>query len=95
MKLIDADALIEVIKKNHYPLRDAFNSLDVGMFTNGIIQAINELAENGCCGCEDAYYEEESNEMYCRHKGAWIHIDDEIMWDKSKPKWCPKKNNEN
>lgn len=53
MKLIDADALIEVIKKNHYPLRDAFNSLDVGMFTNGIIQAINELAENGYRRCKD------------------------------------------
>lgn len=43
MRLIDADALKEIICKNVYPLADAFNSKDYGMFwTGGIEKAIDE-----------------------------------------------------
>ena len=43
MRLIDADALKEVICDNVYPVTDFFNSRDYGMFwTGGIEKAINE-----------------------------------------------------
>lgn len=43
MRLIDADALKEVICDNVYPVTDYFNSRDYGMFwTGGIEKAINE-----------------------------------------------------
>lgn len=43
-RLIDADALTELIATNVYPLCDAFNSRDYGMFwTGGIEKAINEM----------------------------------------------------
>ena len=41
MRLIDADALKEVIKANHYLLSAKNNSTDYGMFTTGIMQAID------------------------------------------------------
>ena len=41
MKIIDADALKEVIKANHYLLSARNNSVDYGMFTTGIMQAID------------------------------------------------------
>ena len=45
MKLIDADELIKTIVDNHYMLKlPILNSTDYGMFTNGIIQAIEEQA---------------------------------------------------
>ena len=42
MRLIDADALMEVIREHDYPLRSHINSTDNGMFTLGIQQAIDE-----------------------------------------------------
>ena len=42
-RLIDADALMELIKAHDYPLRAHFNSTDNGMFTIGIQQAVDEL----------------------------------------------------
>ena len=42
MRLIDADALMEVIREHDYPLRSHFNSTDNGMFTLGIQQAVDE-----------------------------------------------------
>lgn len=43
MRLIDADALKETIASNVYPIADAFNSRDYGMFwTGGIEKAIDE-----------------------------------------------------
>lgn len=41
-RLIDADALMEIIKAHDYPLRAHFNSTDNGMFTIGIQQAVND-----------------------------------------------------
>ena len=41
MRLIDADKLKEVISSNHYLLSAKHNSTDYGMFTTGIIEAID------------------------------------------------------
>ena len=42
MRLIDADALMECIRTNHYRLTIAgLNSTDYGMFTDGIQQAVD------------------------------------------------------
>lgn len=45
MKIIDADKLKSTIEDNEYTLRDNLNSLDKGMFTVGIFQAIDEQEE--------------------------------------------------
>ena len=42
MRLIDADRLIKTIEEHDYPLADECNSIDRGMFTIGIMQAIDE-----------------------------------------------------
>ena len=43
MRLIDADALKQLIAEHVYPVQDAFNSRDYGMFwTGGIEKAIDE-----------------------------------------------------
>lgn len=43
MRLIDADGLKEMICNNVYPVQDAFNTQDYGMFwTGGIEKAIDE-----------------------------------------------------
>ena len=43
-RLIDADALKDLICANVYPIRDAFNSTDYGMFwTGGIEKAIDKM----------------------------------------------------
>ena len=43
MRMIDADALKETIASNVYPVADAFNSRDYGMFwTGGIEKAIDD-----------------------------------------------------
>ena len=42
MRLIDADKLIKTIEEHDYPLADECNSIDRGMFTIGIMQAIDE-----------------------------------------------------
>lgn len=41
-RLIDADALMGVIRAHDYPLKAHFNSTDNGMFTIGIQQAVDE-----------------------------------------------------
>lgn len=42
MRLIDADKLIKTIEEHDYPLADECDSIDRGMFTIGIMQAIDE-----------------------------------------------------
>lgn len=43
MRTIDADALKDVIQQHDYPLADRLNSVDNGMFTLGIFQAIDQM----------------------------------------------------
>lgn len=42
MRLIDAGALMKIIREHDYPLRSHFNSTDNGMFTIGVQQAVDE-----------------------------------------------------
>ena len=42
MRLIDADKLIKTIEEHDYSLADECGSIDKGMFTIGIMQAIDE-----------------------------------------------------
>lgn len=42
MRLIDADELKKIIAGNSYILRDSINSMNFGMFLDGIEQAIDE-----------------------------------------------------
>ena len=42
-RYIDADALKDVIQQHDYPLADRLNSVDNGMFTLGIFQAIDQM----------------------------------------------------
>ena len=41
-RLIDANALMDVIRKNEYPVAARLGSIDNGMFTVGIQQAVDE-----------------------------------------------------
>ena len=70
MRLINADALKEVICDNVYPVTDYFNSRDYGMFwTGGIEKAINEAPTIDavqvvrCKGCR--YYESKCDYPFC------------------------------
>ena len=42
MRLIDADALMDTIRKHEYRLTTKQGSIDYGMFTSGIQQAVDE-----------------------------------------------------
>jgi len=42
-RYIDADVLKDVIQQHDYPLADRLNSVDNGMFTLGIFQAIDQM----------------------------------------------------
>lgn len=68
MRLIDADALKEMICTNVYPIRDFFNSQDYGMFwTGGIEKAIDEaptIDAEPIVRCKDCKYYEGKN-TYC------------------------------
>ena len=72
MRLGDLDALKEVITANHYLLSSRNNSIDYGMFTTGIIQAIDNAPTVEYPFYQEAYqtgYEEGKNE---RPQGKWI-----------------------
>ena len=63
MKLIDADALMDVIREHEYRLATKQGSIDYGMFTLGIQQAVDEqptVDAMEVVRCRD-----------CKH--AWIH----------------------
>ena len=75
MRLIDADELKEVIKANHYLLSAKNNSTDYGMFTTGIMQAIDNAPTVSIPNCggqvvpdvlQGWRYEE-------RPQGEWIY----------------------
>ena len=69
MRLIDADALMDVIRQHEYRLATKQGSIDYGMFTLGIQQAVDEqptidtvpvvrcgkCALHGNCFTEDAF----------------------------------------
>ena len=70
MRLGDLDALKEVITANHYLLSSRNNSIDYGMFTTGIIQAIDNAptVDTACPHC-DSGYAQGCSDGYLRGKG--------------------------
>lgn len=74
MRLIDADVLKEVIIANHYLLSTKHNSTDYGMFTTGIIEAIDNATPIEYT-FEEAFQKTVCEKrLYCpaRPHGKWI-----------------------
>ena len=85
MRLIDADALKEIISGNSYILRDSINSMNFGMFWDGIEQAIDESPTIDAVPIE-TICEMFGNEAPCNYVLFGVSVDDFMM---SKcGKWC-------
>lgn len=58
-KYVDTDKLLDLINAHHYKLADKNNSMDYGMFTVGIKQAIDEIPTDDVVEvvrCKDCQY---------------------------------------
>ena len=89
VRLIDANALKEVITANHYLLSAKNNSTDYGMFTVGMIQAIDNAptvyTKNDCImkkcticpHCDNCDVDENGEVHNERPKGEWKDYSDE------------------
>lgn len=70
-RLIDADALMDVIRQHEYRLATKQGSIDYGMFTLGIQQAVDEqptvdaVEVVQCKDCEYSY--DELSYLCCSH----------------------------
>ena len=76
--LISREALKEVIKANHYLLSAKHNSTDYGMFTTGIIEAIDNAPT--VCGNNPKWCENCVSKGKCastRPHGEWEIVDAE------------------
>ena len=74
MRLIDADALKEIISGNSYILRDSINSMNFGMFWDGIEQAIDEsptIDAVPIVWCKDCRYYQDNNGGYPNADCKW------------------------
>lgn len=73
VRLIDANVLKEVIKANHYLLSAKNNSTDYGMFTTGIMQAIDNAptVKTYCYFCGQT----EHGKIEERPQGEWILLE--------------------
>ena len=85
-RLIDADALMDVIRQHEYRLATKHGSIDYGMFTLGIQQAVDEqktidaVEVVRCKDCKHRYedswceYVDDDDNFYCargeRKEGA-------------------------
>ena len=70
MRLIDADALMDVIRQHEYRLATKQGSIDYGMFTSGIQQAVDEqptIDAVPVVRCKDCEYfrTNDENVPYC------------------------------
>ena len=70
MRLIDADALMDTIRKHEYRLATKQGSIDYGMFTSGIQQAVDEqptIDAVPVVRCKDCEYfrTNDENVPYC------------------------------
>ena len=80
MRLIDADALMDVIREHEYRLATKQGSIDYGMFTLGIQQAVDEqptvdaVPVVQCKDCKWLYDEyDEKDDYFCRsYRGLGI-----------------------
>ena len=82
MRLIKADALMDVIRQHEYLLATKQGSIDYGMFTNGIQQAVDEqptIDAVPVVRCEDCKYCDTSlvlpigRKMYTCKEGTHDH----------------------
>lgn len=80
MRLIDADALMETIISNHYPLRGVIGGAENGMFTVGIQQAVEERPTIGAASVVHSKWITSSDRpdtLICMHCGTvfdmWKH----------------------
>ena len=75
MRPIDADALKEIISGNSYILRDSINSMNFGMFWDGIEQAIDEsptIDAVPVVRCKDCKHRDpEDKKCDCGHDIEW------------------------
>lgn len=70
MRLIDGDKLMEIITDNAYFLADNINGVGLGMFVDGIRQAVDEAAACTCGICFYANRPNQTNEwVYCSKYG--------------------------
>ena len=85
MRLIDADALMDVIRQHEYPLATKQGSIDYGMFTLGIQQAVDEqptvdaVPVVRCRECKFSDWDSELNDaMVCMRTkdGFWMSGND-------------------
>ena len=84
MRLIDADALMDVIRQHEYSLATKQGSVDYGMFTLGIQQAVDESTTIDAVPvvrCAECHYSDEAkvNEkgfLICPASGMEITDDD-------------------
>ena len=70
MRLIDTDALMDTIRKHEYRLATKQGSIDYGMFTSGIQQAVDEqptIDAVPVVRCKDCEYfrTNDENVPYC------------------------------
>ena len=84
MRLIDADALMDVIRQHEYRLATKQGSIDYGMFTLGIQQAVDEqptiddVPVVRCKDCKRWERHTEVNRDYggCRRYNSTMRYDD-------------------
>ena len=79
MRLIDADALMDVIRQHEYRLATKQGSIDYGMFTLGIQQAVDEqqtidaVPVVRCRECKQGEIDDPDfpDEYYCHEGCGW------------------------
>ena len=73
-RLIDADALMDVIRQHEYRLATKQGSIDYGMFTLGIQQAVDEqktIDAVEVVRCKDCKYWQDNNGGYPHDECRW------------------------
>ena len=100
-RYIDADALKDVIQQHDYPLADRLNSVDNGMFTLGIFQAIDEqptISPEEVRGVGCAYCKEDRDGYTMpleKNAHAWVQYPNKLVIQfgkeirKCEIKYCP------
>lgn len=75
-RLIDADALMDVIRQHEYRLATKQGAIDYGMFTLGIQQAVDEqptIDAVSVIRCRDCKYWQDNNDGYPHEECRWGH----------------------
>jgi hypothetical protein len=89
IRLIDADALKESVHAHDYVLKDCLNSTDKGMFTVGIMQAIDEqptIDAVSVIRCKDCKWYEFDVSHRCGYTGLNGYIAEDDFCSKAEPK---------